>query len=112
MALRKSSRAVRIRGLQPTTTRDEFGEIAIRLNEVAQPARRNLFSSALASVSDQPHCSLALQNGSATGTISFASTEMKGRVMKRATESVHEWTLDDHFDGLIVLRLTDEEDIE
>ncbi len=108
MPLKKSSRAIRVRGLSTDLLLDDFRGKACRLNKAAGESKKaGLLSRGTSTVSD-PECSLALQGDAKTGTVTFASTDVKGKAIKETTD----WEVDDNFDGLTVLHTADKADLE
>lgn len=99
MPTKKSERAIRIRGLAPATKLEEFTLAANRLNKVSHNSKKSLLTLSRSPPIIEPQCSLAPQDGGMTGTLSFASSEVKDKAVKKARD----WEVDDLFDGLTVL---------
>ena len=60
----------------------------------------------------RPVYSFAEQNTSMTCTVSFASAEVKVKMIKRLADDRADWEVDDHFAGLTVLSAPNNIDIE
>ena len=112
MPARGASKALRVRGLDPTLSAGQFQEIANRLSCEGNPAKRSLFHPQSAPATRIPKCTLAFQDDCLTGVVSFASAETKTNAMKVAKDIVPDWQLDDIFDGLTILHTPDSIDIE
>ena len=108
----RASKALRVRGLDPTLSVAEFQEIADRLSCDANPSKRSLLSSRRSAIPQAPKCSLASQDDCLTGVVTFASSETKNKAIKKAKDIVPEWQIDDDFDGLTILRTPDAIDVE
>ncbi len=108
MPLKKSSRTIRIRGLSADLLLDDFRSEACRLNKAAGESKKTGLLSRGTSIASDPECSLALQGDAKTGTVTFASTDVKGKAIKEATDG----EVDDNFDGLTVLHTADKVDLE
>ena len=109
---KRASKALRVRGLDPTLSVAEFQEIADRLSCEANSSKWSLLSSKRSATPQAPKCSLASQGDCLTGVVTFASSEIKNEAIKKAKDIIPDWQIDDDFDGLTILHTPDAVDVE
>ena len=73
---------------------------------------RNPFASSAASTPDQLTYSFVQQDTFMTSTVSFATADIKDKMIRQLADNHADWEIDDHFTGLTVLSAPDNVDIE
>ena len=108
-----SNRTLRIRGIARETGIEGF-EAAIERAHSAESRRSYLhpWGPSAASIPARPVYSFAEQNTFMMCTVSFASAEVKVKMIKRLADDHPDWEVDDHFAGLTVLSAPKNIDIE
>ena len=113
MAPKPSNRTLRVRGISCETPVDRLAALIDPAHSTpSHRSFRNLFTSSATSTPDQPTYSFAQQDAFMTSTVSFATADIKVKMVKQLADKHPKWQIDDNFAGLTVLSAPDNADIE
>lgn len=113
MAPKTSNRTLRVQGISCETSVDTLA--ALIKPARSAPSRysyRHPFASSAASTPDQLTYSFVQQDTFMTSTVSFATADIKVKMIEQLADNHADWEIDDHFAGLTVLSAPENVDIE